>query len=436
VTSQSPDSADTADSSESDPYLDSWAALSHMIMEQGASWSGREKNCAYLNLGNGNFANVSASTGADYSDDARAVALLDWDGDGAMDLLVKNRTAPRLRLLRNQATSDHHWLRVKLQGTGKSNRDAIGARLRLLPAEGKTLMRSIYAGDSYLAQSSRIQHFGLGDSSDPVALQVTWPDGAVESFQDLAVDQGYLLVQGAGKVAPLPMYYLPGFAKVPTSKLAADTDSSRRAVLADRLPLSNFPLPAYANPKRKVSDLKGGPVLINLWATTCANCFRELADFATHAEQLSAAGLRIVPMNTGPKEDEAHAHEKIQALGMDQHAGPNDDSFMGPLQLLFTEVMGPNAPSVLPTSLLLDNQGRLCVVYQGPVSAETLLADLKSLQQSKPGSRFTDRLAGGTWLATRIRDFDAFATGLRQAGYPDLAQDYAKLATDDPLRKQ
>jgi peroxiredoxin len=406
-----------------------------MILEQGASWSGREKNCAYLNMGNGQFANISASTGADFADDARAVALLDWDGDGAMDLLIKNRSAPRLRLLRNQATSDHHWLRIKLQGTGNSNRDAIGAHVRMVPAEGKPQLRSVYAGDSYLAQSSRLLHFGLADSTGAVALEVTWPDGAIESFHDLAVDQGYLLVQGEAQAASLPMHFVADFAQAPTSKLAADPDSSRRAVLADRLPLSNFPLPSYTNAERKVADLQGSPILINLWATTCLNCLRELTEFQSHAEQLQAVGLRIVPMNTGPKEKEAKARERITSFGLEEHAGPHLDSFMGPLRLLFMEVLGPNAPSVLPTSLLLDDSGRLCVVYQGPVSPETLLADLESLRQSKSGSRFTDRLAGGTWLATRIRDFAAFATGLRQAGYPELAKDYSKLAAEDPLRK-
>ncbi|MBC8404538.1 MAG: ASPIC/UnbV domain-containing protein, partial [Planctomycetes bacterium] len=161
MTSQSPEDSKVGQE-ETDPYLAAWDAMSHMVMEQGASWSGREKNCSFLNLGNGQFANVSGSTDADFADDARAVALLDWDNDGALDLVLKNRTAPRLRLMRNQAGAGKSWLGLKLAGTGMSNRDAIGSKVRVTTASGRKLHRSLYAGDSYLSQSTKTLHFGLG----------------------------------------------------------------------------------------------------------------------------------------------------------------------------------------------------------------------------------------------------------------------------------
>ena len=72
----------------------------------GRSFSGRERNCCFLNTGYGQsagnrFADISALSGLDFPDDGRAVALVDWDQDGDVDLWVSNRNAPRLRLLRN-----------------------------------------------------------------------------------------------------------------------------------------------------------------------------------------------------------------------------------------------------------------------------------------------------------------------------------------------
>ena len=110
-------------------YQDAWAAVSR-LMDSGASWSGHERNCAYLNLGDGRFADVSAVAGFDFLDDARAVARVDWDGDGALDAWVKNRTSPALRFLRNQTGGPAHAVTLELQGT-ECNRDAVGARVEL-----------------------------------------------------------------------------------------------------------------------------------------------------------------------------------------------------------------------------------------------------------------------------------------------------------------
>src|SRR5262245_66393159 len=101
------------------------------MLREGRSWSGRERNCFFLNTGGTRFANVSAVSGFDFPDDARAAALSDWDGDGDLDVWVSNRNAPRLRLLRNGATGSH-YIALRLVGDGATtHRDAIGARVEV-----------------------------------------------------------------------------------------------------------------------------------------------------------------------------------------------------------------------------------------------------------------------------------------------------------------
>src|SRR6186997_1828092 len=106
-----------------------------MKIRDGQSFSGRERNCFFLNTGYRHrrplhFADASAATALDLPDDARGMVMTDWDGDGDLDVLLTNRNAPRVRFLRNDCASGH-WLAIRLTGDPAKNtpRDAIGARV-------------------------------------------------------------------------------------------------------------------------------------------------------------------------------------------------------------------------------------------------------------------------------------------------------------------
>ena len=86
------------------------------MIETGGSWSGRERNCCFLNTGGARFADVSAVTGLDFLDDGRAVAVVDWDHDGDLDLWLGNRTAPRIRFMRNNIDHENRFLKIQLIG--------------------------------------------------------------------------------------------------------------------------------------------------------------------------------------------------------------------------------------------------------------------------------------------------------------------------------
>jgi len=427
VTSQSPEDGKAA-KTDTDPYLAAWQAMSHMVMEQGASWSGREKNCAFLNLGDGRFANVSGSTDADFNDAARAVALIDWDHDGALDMVIKNRTAPRLRIMRNQSGAGRNWVGLRLTGTGGSNRDAIGSRVRVTTAEGRKLHRSLYAGDAYLSQSSKTLHFGLGDEGEPVSAYIVWPDGSQQSFTDLAPGQVYHLTQGKPQAISANLEAMTSFASRKPSPLTVDPSPSRRAVLIDRLPLQAMALPSYSDASRTIQSLTGEPMLINLWSTTCVNCLKELKDFQQHKADFAQLGLTVVPMCSDELTAGAKAKEMVSNFGFGDIAGPTDQKFLDQLQMIFMEIFGPNAPSVLPTSLLLDTNGRICVVYQGPVSFETLKRDVELLKNSPANNRYTGILTGGRWLAKRYRDFNGLAQAMKQSGFNLMGEFFTQAA--------
>lgn len=141
------------------------------------------------------FFDVSLVSGEVFQrkDVGRGAAFGDYDNDGDVDVFVVNNAAPAL-LLRNEGGNQKPWLKVHLQGT-KSNRQAIGAKLRLV-ANGAVQIRQVGAQASYCSQNSLIEHFGLNASTKVDTLAITWPSGLKQVLLDLAVNQTLYVIEG------------------------------------------------------------------------------------------------------------------------------------------------------------------------------------------------------------------------------------------------
>jgi len=126
---------------------------------------------------------------------SRGTAFGDYDNDGDVDMLVVNLD-DRPTLLRNDTTGGGHWITIALAGT-KSNRDAIGARVRVT-AGGRTQISEVRSGGSYLSQNDRRAHFGLGPATRVDQIEIRWPGGAVETATGLAADRFYVAREGQG----------------------------------------------------------------------------------------------------------------------------------------------------------------------------------------------------------------------------------------------
>ena len=142
------------------------------------SLNGRERNCLFRNDGDGTFTDVGWVNGADRVEDGRGLGVLDSDGDGRLDLVLRNYRRPA-GLLRNGGDA-RHWIGFELIGE-RSNRDAVGARLRLRAGD-VWQTRVVASGGGYLSGSSRRQHFGLGDATRVDEVEIRWPSGVVQEL--------------------------------------------------------------------------------------------------------------------------------------------------------------------------------------------------------------------------------------------------------------
>lgn len=153
----------------------------------------------FLNEGGGVFRDVARDAGLEFAAPkvARGVACGDFDRDGDVDILVTTNQGPAY-LYRNDVTPGNRSIRFRLTGT-KSNRDAIGAVVRVFTPEGAQL-RMVKTGSSYLSQSELALTFGLGrrDSADRAVIE--WPSGRTDEFKNLRAGP-YHCVEGKAPAA-------------------------------------------------------------------------------------------------------------------------------------------------------------------------------------------------------------------------------------------
>ena len=382
-------------------YDASWKAL-NQLLRTGSSFSGYERNCCFLNVGHGKFANVSAATAFDLMDDGRGLALVDWDFDGDLDVWTTNRTAPSVRFLRNEMTAGNHFLAVRLRGT-KSNRDAIGARFELYTqANGQPQIKTLRAGEGFLSQSSKWTVFGLGSTQTIDRLVVRWPSGSVQSFRDLKPDRYYLVIEESH--APTIWNPPPSQLVIEQSIPSAPSDSDQsRIVLMRRPPLPEVSLTSLDGSHTTVLTVPGSPVLLNLWATWCRPCLTEMEEWSANAESIRAAGVNVVAVcvderiEDGPPLEKSVRHISERLRFPFRVAFPSD-RLVHVLDAVQRTYIPLQRPMTVPTSFLIDALGRLAVIYRGPISVQQLHRDVQSLDADPTEIRKLATPFAGQWL--------------------------------------
>jgi enediyne biosynthesis protein E4 len=160
----------------------------------------QEPPLLFRNVGGKKFENMSAKVGEAFTVPmvARGAIFGDYDHDGDLDVLFSTSNGPA-RLLRNDGGNRNHWVCIKTVGT-KSNRDGIGALVRIESASGKQ-WNTVRSGSSYASQSDLALTFGLGGDTSVKTIQVEWPSGTKQNFTGIAANQFITIDESKGIVA-------------------------------------------------------------------------------------------------------------------------------------------------------------------------------------------------------------------------------------------
>ena len=417
----------------SEAYEKGWLAINELIRSD-RTWSGFERNVFFLNHGGGAFSDVSGVLGLDCIEDSRSFALGDFDRDGRLELLLKNRNGPQLRYFKNVLPELPPAISFRLTGK-KSNRDAIGARIVLETPSGLQT-RTVTAGSGFLAQHSKELFFGLGSGHASILATIYWPSGLVQKLGDLVPNHRIYVVEGLPpENEPFRKFSVPRSSASASPRSPGDLalESAETWLLVPVL-APDFSLQRPAGPAEPVSSLRGKCVLLHFWCAALADSVGRLEEFERVQTKWKQQGLELVVLEVktgeaGPESSRRRAGRTLSFPILEASA-----EVVATYNLLYRQLFDRHRDMNLPVSFLVDPAGRIVKLYQGRVPAGHIEADAANIPRSDQ-----DRLAKALPFAGLAESYDFGRNYLSlgfvyfERGYFEQSEVYFEQARkDDP----
>jgi len=401
-------------------YEHGWNALNELIRSD-TSWSGYERNVAFANNRDGTFSEVSGALGLDFPEDSRSFVLADLDHDGRLELILKNRNAPQLRILHNGMKDIGDSIAFRLRGT-KSNRDAIGTAITV---EAGNLKQTKYlqAGSGFLAQHSKEVFFGVGKPEGKIRVTIRWPSGLSQKFEDLPVNHRIEIEEGASTFIAKPFAAPnPSYAQASPPPILEPLPSQVDTWLIEPLIAPEFSLSDLSGSMRELRSLRGGFVLLNFWATTVPLCREQLRLLHHHQSEFAASQLKILAVSVDNAGDLGKARSFAAQENFFFPVVFATEDVAGIYNIIYRYLFDRRRDLAIPTSFLLDREGMIVKVYQGQISPERLLEDVRSVPTTPSGRmQKATPFSGVLYQGAFLRNDFTYGVALFQHGYLEQA---------------
>jgi Flp pilus assembly protein TadD/peroxiredoxin len=422
-----------ADATPSLAYEHGWNALNELIRSDG-SWSGYERNVMFANNRDGTFSEVSGVVGLDFPEDSRCFALADLDHDGRLELILKNRNAPQLRILHNVMKEAGSSIAFRLQGR-KSNRDGIGTAITVEVGNLRQT-RYVQAGCGFLAQHAKEVFFGVGKAEGAVRATVRWPSGLSQTFENIPVNQRIEIQEGSAEIVAKP-FALPNqaWAQAGAQRKLEPLPFQVETWLIEPLKAPEFSLPDLAGNVRELKSLRGSFVLLNFWATTAPGCGEQLRLLQQHRSALAANHVEVLTVNVDSEVQKARSFAAQLGVAFPVLLATQDVG--GVYNIIYRYLFDRRRDLGIPSSFLLDREGMIVKVYQGAIDPQRLLEDVKSAPATAADRRRKALPFGGAaYQDAFLRNDFTYGVAMFQHGYLDQAaesfQQVIAAKPDDP----
>jgi Flp pilus assembly protein TadD/peroxiredoxin len=407
------------DATPSPAYEHGWNALNELIRSD-RSWSGYERNVLYVNNRDGSFTEASGALGMDFPEDSRSFALADLDHDGRLEVVLKNRNAPQLRVLHNVLPGIGASIAIRLRGR-KSNRDGIGAEV-VVQAGAMKQSKYLSAGSGFLAQHSKELFFGVGDAVGPVSGTVRWPSGVEQKFS-LPVNHRVTIEEGSADFAAEPFAASPkAYERAGPSLEPKPPSSQIETWLIEPLKAPALSLADLAGNVQEIRSLQGGCVLLNFWAVASALSADQLKLFRRKQAATAQSQVEIIAVNL---DDEANVNSARSFAAQEKFPFPvlfATAEAAGVYNIIYRYLFDRRRDLAIPTSFLLNREGMIAKVYQGPIDFERLLQDVKAIPATADDRmRKALPFAGTVYHDAFQRNDFTYGVALFQHGYLEAA---------------
>ena len=394
-------------------YADAWSAINEFIRSD-YTWSGYQRNNFFLNNRNSTFTESAGLLGIDCLEDSRSFALSDLDGDGRLEVVLKNRTAPQVRIFHNQIRPLSASIVFSLKGT-KSNRDAIGTTVEVETTQGKQ-QKMVRAGSGFLSQNTKMLHFGLGDAPTTIRATIQWPSGMNQVFESLPPGHRIEVEEGSANFRAIAFNAVREHA--PAAVVAAEAVPERHATwMVDPILPPDLVLADPSGAKHSLADRKGRTQLLVFAGSGCDKSTEYLLALDRGQSALKKTGVAVlaVLMNA----------TKTEGLTSPPVSFPlllSDEKTSNVYNLFSRYLFDRRRDMVLPTSFLLDEEGKVVRVYSGAATAAEIAADAVRIPKSVEERMHSALPFGGRYYRGELHhNYFTYGVAFLQYGYLDEA---------------